>query len=213
MKVNDEYTFITDISYQLSQRYQRPQSAILISLGHSSCMLFAGSFEPAYTLNVTALPSLVQPMTNRRNAALLARVLEDALGVPPSRGVIRFTAAPEDNYATDGNTYAGALADLERVSGDGANIKRSASRQSRTKKRSSMRSMRNLRLGFSSGEKKSDHEDDMTPPASLRGAASPVPLPAMPGKSDMDRRAEKAQTLGKRKSLMSIFSRREKDKA
>lgn len=165
-------------------------------------------------------------MTNRRNASLLSQSLEEALSVPPSRGIIKFIALPAENYACDGMTYAGAIAEIGRKSNDADEaVKRSASRGSKARKRSSMRSLRNLKLNFG-GEKK---EHDVTPPASVKEVNSPLripsdldhgtatisslgndglttPLPPMPTeKSNMDKLAEKAQTLGKRRSLMDLI--------
>lgn len=73
---------------------------------HSACIFFAGTFEPAYVATVSALPAYVQPATNRRNAHLLSEHLEEALGVPPPRGLVRFVALPEDGVALGGRTLA-----------------------------------------------------------------------------------------------------------
>jgi hypothetical protein len=49
-------------------------------------MFWGGSFDPAYVMSVSALPSQLQPTTNRRNAALIQRHMEETLGVRPARG-------------------------------------------------------------------------------------------------------------------------------
>ncbi|KAI1495761.1 Tautomerase/MIF [Biscogniauxia marginata] len=112
--IKDEFSFITDLSYHLSNRYQRPISSVAITLNHGSCMMFAGSFDPAYTLTVYALPSLVQPITNKRNAALVQRHLQESLGVVPSRGYIHFVATPEENIAIGGKTVAAEIEESSR---------------------------------------------------------------------------------------------------
>ena len=48
-------------------------------------------------------------MTNRRNAYLLSEHLEEALGVPSPRGLIRFAALPEEGVALGGKTTAQVL--------------------------------------------------------------------------------------------------------
>jgi hypothetical protein len=72
-------------------------------------MLFAGSFEPAYAMCVYALPSQVQTTVNKRNAALIQRHMEESIGVPPSRGYLRFIAVPEENVAYNGKTTAAEI--------------------------------------------------------------------------------------------------------
>lgn len=76
---------------------------------HSQCIFFAGTFEPAYTATISALPPYLQPATNRRNAFVLSEHLEEALGVPPTRGHISFVPLPEENVACNGKTIAAAL--------------------------------------------------------------------------------------------------------
>ncbi|KAI1096380.1 Tautomerase/MIF [Rostrohypoxylon terebratum] len=107
--IKDEFSFITDLSYHLSNRYQRPISSIVINLNHGCCMMFGGSFDPAYTLTIHALPSLVQPTTNKRNAALIQKHIQDTLGVITSRGYVRFVATSEDNVAIGGKTIAAEI--------------------------------------------------------------------------------------------------------
>lgn len=107
--IKDEFSFITDLSYHLSNRYQRPMSSIVINLTHGCCMMFGGSFDPAYTLTIHALPCLVQPTTNKRNAALVQRHIQETLGVIASRGYVRFVATPEDNVAIGGKTIAAEI--------------------------------------------------------------------------------------------------------
>lgn len=108
-QIKDEFSFITDLSYHLSNRYQRPISSIVINLKHGCCMMFGGSFDPAYTLTIHALPSLVQPTTNKRNAALIQKHIQDTLGVITSRGYVRFVATSEDNVAVGGKTIAAEI--------------------------------------------------------------------------------------------------------
>lgn len=83
-------------------------------------MLFAGSFDPAYLMTIAALPSQLQPATNRRNAALIQKAMEDILKVPASRGFLRFVPTPEENVAFNGRTTAGEIDDLERSASAGA---------------------------------------------------------------------------------------------
>ena len=114
--MSDEFTFITDLSLQLANRYSRPVSSIAVTLQHGACMLFAGTLEPAYIMAVFALPSQVQTTINKRNAAMIQKHMEESIGVPPTRGHLRFIPLPEDNVAWNGRTAASEIAALN---GDG----------------------------------------------------------------------------------------------
>ena len=112
------------------------------------------------------MPSQVQPATNKRNAVLLQKLIEESLGVPPSRGVAKFLAIPEENYAYNGKTVAGDIEDLEKAQGDdSASLRRSQSRSGlrNTAKRQSMRSFRNLKTGIIGGSAYTNSKEPLTP--------------------------------------------------
>ena len=96
----------------LALRYNRPLASVAVTLHHSACMLFQNSVEPAYVLTVVAIPPLIQPTMNRRTTILAQQLMESVLGVPGSRGLVRFVAAAEDAYGIAGNTYAGKVDEL-----------------------------------------------------------------------------------------------------
>ncbi|KAK5664238.1 hypothetical protein OQA88_454 [Cercophora sp. LCS_1] len=112
--ISDEFTFITELSYHLSTRYQRPVSSIVVSLHHGACLFFGGSFEAAYVMSIFALPSQVLPTTNKRNAVLIQKHMEDTLGVSPTRGLLRFVPTNEEHMAYNGKTTAGEIDELEK---------------------------------------------------------------------------------------------------
>ncbi|KAI5208892.1 hypothetical protein E4T42_03444 [Aureobasidium subglaciale] len=116
--VKDEFSLVTDMSYNLSQRYSRPESSIMVNVEHSACLLLAGSFEPAYILTITALPSQLQPVTNKRNSALIQSFMADILAVPPERGILRFQPIAEENLAINGTTVYGEIERIEKSSID-----------------------------------------------------------------------------------------------
>ncbi|KAH8779736.1 Tautomerase/MIF superfamily [Hyaloscypha sp. PMI_1271] len=201
--ISDEYTFITDLSYHLSTRYQRPENSIVVTVAHSCCMLFGGNFDPAYTLTITAVNSQLQPVTNKRNATLLAKAMEESLGVAPNRGVVKFLAMSEDNLATDGKTITGEIEELEKENAESnSSLQGSLSKSTaKSKRRHSMRSLRTSKNTLPTHNELSSP----TPPMSARSRETP-PLPAIPSeKSPMDLRAEKAQKMGRRKSFIATI--------
>lgn len=60
----------------------------------------------------------MQPSTNQRNAFLLSEHLEEALGVPPPRGLIHFVTMLDENMALNGKTLAQSLE--EEANGKGS---------------------------------------------------------------------------------------------
>lgn len=87
----------------------------MVTLQHGTCMVFGGTFDPAYVISVHALPTQLQPTTNKRNAALIQRHMDEALGVKPSRGFLRFIPTPEDSTARNGKTIAGEVEESAEV--------------------------------------------------------------------------------------------------
>jgi hypothetical protein len=167
-------------------------------------LLFGGNFDPAYTLTINALPSQLQPVTNKRNAALLAKAMEEGLGVGPERGLIKFCAIAEENLATDGKTMAGEIEELEKETAESnANLHRNMSRSTpKSKRRQSMKSLRSLRTKSQAQNESTSN----TPPLSDRDTP---PLPPVPTEmSAMDRKAQKVKKMGRRKSFIAtIFGR------
>ncbi len=105
----------------------------MIALTHSACLLLGGSFEPAYILTISALPSQVQAATNKRNTALVQSFMADAIGVTAERGIIKYTPIAEENLAINGRTVLGEIEKLERrqVEENGGTLNRIMTKSSR----------------------------------------------------------------------------------
>jgi hypothetical protein len=104
--------FIQQFGSQLALRYHRPEASIALDVQHQSCLLYGGSFEPAYMMTISTLSSHLQPATNKRNAAMLQRYLDETLRIPPTRGCLKFIPLGEENLAHGGLTMAGHLTSL-----------------------------------------------------------------------------------------------------
>jgi hypothetical protein len=102
------------MSYHLAARYTRPDSSIMINVDHSSCLALGGTFDPCYVLTLSMVPSQMQATTNKRNAALIQSFMADILSVPPERGIVKFVAIPEENFAVNGSTLFGEIERLEQ---------------------------------------------------------------------------------------------------
>lgn len=186
---------MTEFSDHLAQRFQRSTSAIVLSLVHSACLIYGGSFDPAYILTISALPSFVQASTNKRNAALIQAFLAGALRVPEPRGIVRFCAIVEDNLATNGMTVSGELENLTK-----ATIKDSAVENRRTEKRASKRQHAKIPEETELGGPSEGHSGNET----VFAQAHPIP-PLPTQKSASDKQAERVQRLGKRRSFRQLI--------
>ncbi|TVY29365.1 hypothetical protein LHYA1_G001383, partial [Lachnellula hyalina] len=198
--ISDEYTFITDLSYALSTRYQRSENSIIVTVLHSACLLYGGNFDPAYTLTISAIPSLLQPVTNKRNAILLQKAMDEGLGVPPDRGLIKFIPIAEENLATGGKTVLGAIEELEKETAfKNLGLIRTLSRAAT--RRTSMKSPPRGQLPT--------HDENVTPFKSNGNSPSPSVLP---NESAIIRRPEGIQKMGRRKSFMlAVFGGKSKE--
>ncbi|KAL9038454.1 MAG: hypothetical protein Q9214_005273 [Letrouitia sp. 1 TL-2023] len=198
--IKDEYVFLQDLSQHLSQRYHRPTSSIFITLQHSACLLFAGSFESAYLMTITALPSQIQPVTNKRNSALVQAFMADSLGVTPDRGVVRFVPVAEEDLATNGTTVLGEIETLRQDSGE---ENRETTRSNTIRRGRSRKASRPERLNIQERSRPGTSSDHVPTPPLL----SP-PVPAIPTeKSPWDKKAEKVQRMGRRRSFLALFGK------
>ena len=104
-----------EFSEYVAQRFHRSIDSIFLTLDHSACLIYGGTFDPAYVLTITALPFYVQATTNKRNATLIQAFLAEILKVPEHRGIIRFVPIAEDNLATGGMTITSEVESLSRA--------------------------------------------------------------------------------------------------
>ncbi|KAI0178225.1 Tautomerase/MIF superfamily [Pestalotiopsis sp. NC0098] len=205
--IQDEFNFITDLSYHLSNRYQRSMSSIVINLQHGCCMMFGGSFDPAYTLSIFALPDMVQPTMNKRNAALIQNQIQESLGVAPARGYVRFVATPEEDVANGGKTVAGELDELDKATADEVEQGRESSKPLKSK-RLSVRSFASLNSKPSPAVAPPGPEALPTPPASTGDTpmiATAIPEHPLTPPADPPVEEKPAKTAARRKSFVTAL--------
>ncbi|OQV11076.1 hypothetical protein CLAIMM_14976 [Cladophialophora immunda] len=116
--LESEKEFLIDLSFRLSEIYQRPASCIMAMVTTDIPILLGGNSEPAYHLTITALPSEIAATKNKRSTHLIQDFIHDTLQIPPKRGVVRFDAVSEENLATNGMTALQEIEQLERQSND-----------------------------------------------------------------------------------------------
>jgi hypothetical protein len=128
-QLEKEQEFLLDLSFQLSEIYQRPESSIMVMVLPEIPMLLGGCSEAAYHLTITALPAEVAPTKNKRSTHLLQKFMRDTLNIDRSRGVLRFEAVAEENLATNGMTTLQEIEEMESSPEDHEGVRRTISRQ------------------------------------------------------------------------------------
>jgi hypothetical protein len=102
---------------------------MLVAVDEDALLTFGNAAHSAYLIKISALPSLIAPLTNQRNTSLIQTALLNLLGIPSDRGIIIFDSVGEDNLATNGATARGEISRLELSDhGNSSNIFKSISR-------------------------------------------------------------------------------------
>ncbi|KAF7532090.1 hypothetical protein G7054_g8270 [Neopestalotiopsis clavispora] len=141
--------------------------AIVLAELRTNVILIPNWVNRAYTLSIFALPDMVQPTMNKRNAALIQKQIQESLGVVPARGYVRFVATPEEDVANCGKTVAGELDELDKVTADEVEQGRESSTKPLKSKRLSVRSLASLNSKTNTAVNPSPGPDALpTPPAS-----------------------------------------------
>lgn len=180
----------------LGEVYQRPTNNIMITAVTNAQIMLAGSTESAYLLAITALPSEIVPIKNRRTTAIVQEHLSEVLLIPSNRGVIKFHAIREEEFATNGMTVQ---QEIEKIEQKAAEEKRGLGLGSRQSNRAS---------------KKSTLLRSETPANGLEPSRSNTPI--LPSSTKLYEHEEDAKpshiySVGKtakaRKSIMSFWKR------
>lgn len=126
-----------------------------------------------------------------------------------ARGVIRFTSIPEENLAFNGTTVFGQIENLQKTSPNKDNFSDVAS----------LSGIRSAMASRAASRAQSRRQSISKPPSRDGYSFYPTtrppsphlrspPIPTLPnGNNAMDRRAEKAQKVGKRRSFFGFFAR------
>lgn len=129
--------------------------------------------------------------------------MASSLGVLPDRGVIKFVGIAEEFLAIGGTTILGQIERLQKAAGE--EKKPDMSTRSAMKKKQSRKSLHINTPAEAPIALRSQSTPASRMPSPVMGSP---PMPAMPTeKTALDRRAEKVQKLGKRKSFMAMFGR------
>jgi len=203
-QIPDEYSFMTGLSACTAELYQCPESSIVLTVQHTSCLLFGGSFDPAYVVTVSSIRQYLEPVFNSDNAAALQNHLQESIGVLPGRGLVKFEILAESNIATNGTTLRDEITFLEKkAKAEHASFEACNASTSKTDPNQGLKSMHNLKAA---SNLPTHHEVIVIPPESDDGASPPPPISRE--RNNYDDRLATADKLGRRKSFSAwIFGK------
>ncbi|KAE8144424.1 hypothetical protein BDV25DRAFT_171552 [Aspergillus avenaceus] len=117
--VGDDDSLAAALASRLARIYQKPESSMMVTIQQDACVRFGISKGPAYLLKIFTLPYLIGSITNLRNTILIQAAMRELLEITPNRGVVLYTAVPDENFATNNATYMAEVTRHARQSEDG----------------------------------------------------------------------------------------------
>ncbi|KAJ5188087.1 Tautomerase [Penicillium cf. griseofulvum] len=215
---DDAPKLLSDFAHFLAQVYQRPETSMLVTIDQNTDLIFGTTSSSAYLLKITALSTLIGPLTNIRNTTLIQSTIQEMFGIAPDKGVVIYTPVSEDNLATNGTTARSEIDRLERAdSSNSPSIFKSISRSMSRRMKSS--SGNSAPISLTSVMSPDVITPTSTSPVTSGHIAPPRPhhaenkKPTEPPKDELMQRGlskdEKPErTLKKRESLKSFVNRR-----
>ncbi|CAG8908630.1 unnamed protein product [Penicillium egyptiacum] len=217
---DDTPKLLSDFAHFLAQVYQRPETSMLVTIDQNADLLFGNTSGSAYLLKITALSSLIGPLTNLRNTGLIQSTIQEMFGIAPDKGVVIYTPVSEDNVATNGTTARSEIDRLERIgSSNSPSIFKSISRSMSRRMKSS--SGNSAPLSLTSVMSPDVVNSTSTSPVAVTSGQGPLPRPDQAGDKkpiespkgepvqQVPSKEEKFErTLKKRESLKSFVNRR-----
>ncbi|KAB8238421.1 hypothetical protein ETB97_010137 [Aspergillus alliaceus] len=191
--VLDDEPLASMIASRLAQAYQKPEGSMMVTVQQNACIHFGISKDPAYVLKVYAVPCLIATIINLRCTIMIQSALRDLLQIESNRGVVLYLPVPEENFATDGVTYASQTTRYDqRSENDDSGILRSISRSlSRRLKSNSAQSAALSEATTSSW----NPEANIRPSTSARGKGTPTDDGSQMGEGSSQSNAKKYKSL------------------
>ena len=99
----DSAAFRKQLSEQLAQWLTKPESYCMVHTQFTTGLSFAGTEEPAATVEVASLGMNDDQPANL--TPLIGEFLQSTLGVSPDRLYIRFSSPPRTHWGWNGKTF------------------------------------------------------------------------------------------------------------
>jgi len=108
VQVEDSKTLIAEITELAAKTLNKPKSYVSAVCTYNETLSFAGTFEPAYNLQITSLGSFDTSEGNVAVSKTFADYIQKKFGISPTRGYIALADPGRDRMGYGGSTI-GAL--------------------------------------------------------------------------------------------------------
>jgi phenylpyruvate tautomerase PptA (4-oxalocrotonate tautomerase family) len=98
-----ERTVLKTASALVAKELSKPEELVMLALQDDTHMLFAGSDDPVAFLELKAIG--LSAKRTRKLSEALCRLIEDHLGIPPSRVYVKFIDVPRGMWGWKGDTF------------------------------------------------------------------------------------------------------------
>jgi len=98
-----ERTILKTASSLVSKELGKPEEFVMLALQDDTHMLFAGSDDPVAFLELKAVGLPIRK--TKRLSELLCALIEDHLGIPPSRVYVKFINVRNGMWGWKGDTF------------------------------------------------------------------------------------------------------------
>jgi len=98
-----ERTVLRTASILVSEELDKPEDLVMVALQANTPMLFSGSDDPVAFLELKAIGLPVRK--TRRLSEALCVLVEEHLGIPPSRVYVKFITVPRGMWGWKGDTF------------------------------------------------------------------------------------------------------------
>jgi phenylpyruvate tautomerase len=98
-----ERTILKTASSLVAREMGKPEEFVMLALQDNTHMLFAGSDDPVAFLELKAVGLPVRK--TKKLSELLCKLIEDHLGIPPSRVYVKFINVKNGMWGWKGDTF------------------------------------------------------------------------------------------------------------
>ena len=98
-----ERTVLRTASTLVAEELDKPEELVMVALQPDTPMLFAGSDEPVAFLELKAIG--LPARKTRRLSEALCLLVQEHLGIPPSRVYVKFITVPRGMWGWKGDTF------------------------------------------------------------------------------------------------------------
>ncbi|KAF9009480.1 Tautomerase/MIF superfamily [Cyathus striatus] len=104
VKIPDAKVFALEFSKLSAATLRKPEAYITVNITYNETLTFAGSFDPAFVLNIISLDNL-NPTANEEYSQKFFGFFKEKLGVEANRAYITFIDPGREYIGHDNTTF------------------------------------------------------------------------------------------------------------